>query len=191
MFPVDRNDHRRSSSRRTYEVKNLWQLHHEIIDLAMTGMKQTEIAAQLGCTSQTVSNTLNSTLAKEKMELLRGSRDMDAVYYQESLAELARKATEIYHEILDAEEGVSPALKVQVANTVLLDLAGLGAPKKVDVRTTTYTAQDVEQLKQRGLAAARACGILPPEPFTEAELVDAAKPRIVSTVQHPDSSNLN
>lgn len=164
MFPVDREDHRRAGVRKTYEVKNLWQLHHEIINLSLQGMKNTEIAEALGCTPATVSNTLNSTLAKEKMDTLRATRDMDAVFYQQNLAELSRKAIELYNEVLSTEETDSPAPlhhKLNVANTVLLELAGLGAPKKVDIKTTHYSASEVDALKQRGLEAARAAGILP------------------------------
>ena len=71
------------------------------------------------------------------------------------------------------EKAAAAYQKITVANTALLELAGLGAPKKVDVRTTHYTANEIDALKQRGLEAARAAGILPTPPV-EAELLPLA-----------------
>src|SRR3972149_5592524 len=91
-FETREVDNRRSDREHTYDIKQLWQRSHEILGLALQGMKQTEIAKILNISPVTVSNTLNSTLGKEKLSVMRGERDEHYIQVSEEIKKLTIKA---------------------------------------------------------------------------------------------------
>lgn len=148
-------DHRRveSSERKTYDIKQMWQRTHEIVNLAARGFKQIEIAEILNIHPQTVSNTLNGELAKHKLSELREDRDEEAKKIQEKIRVLTDKALATYHEIFDNESGeASLRDRKAVADTVVLELSGLRVPTKVQshVVSTVLTKEELESFKERG-----------------------------------------
>lgn len=149
--------------RKTYEVKQLWQRSHEIINLAARGYKQVEIAEILNITPQTVSNTLNSELGQHKLSDIRLERDEEAKKISEKIRVLTNKALKVYHEIFDDESGECGLKdKVKVADTVLLELSGLRAPTRIQSQhiSTTLTPEELEEFKERGIRAAREAGMI-------------------------------
>jgi DNA-binding CsgD family transcriptional regulator len=157
--------------RKTYDIKGLWQRHHEIVNLAVQGFKQVEIAEILNIDPQTVSNTLNSQLGKEKLSEIRQERDDDVKVTVEKIRILRNKAIDTYHRIFDNPDGQA-TLKDQlhVADTVLLELSGLKVPTKIQSVSTIISAAELRELKERGLAAMRESGVIvdiEPEPSVE------------------------
>ena len=152
--------------RKTYDIKQMWQRHHEIVNLAAQGFKQVEIAEILNIHPQTVSNTLNSSLGEEKLEVLRTERDEDVRKTVEKVRVLKDKALKIYHTILDGvdENGNSVDISMRdrkdVADTVLLELSGLRVPTKIQSSNITMTAIELEELKQRGIQTMRESGLI-------------------------------
>ena len=149
--------------RKTYEVKQLWQRSHEIVNLAARGYKQTEIAEILNITPQTVSNTLNSELGQHKLSDIRLERDEEAKKISEKVRILTKRALEVYHEIFDDESGeCSLRDKKAAADTVLLELSGLRAPTKIQSQhvSTTLTLEELEEFKRRGIQAAKESGLV-------------------------------
>lgn len=139
--------------RKTYDIKALWQRSHEIINLAARGFKYTDIAAIVGVTPQTVSNTLNSELGEKKLSELRENKDEEAKVVSENIRVLTNKALQTYHEIFDNEGGEATTKeRKDVADTVVLELSGLRAPTKHI--STTLTAEEIEAFKSRGREAA-------------------------------------
>ena len=67
------------SGHRKYQISHTWEIHNEIIRLTAVGMRQVDIAAQLGVTAAMVSYTLNSDIARARLAELRGMRDAEAV----------------------------------------------------------------------------------------------------------------
>lgn len=164
-FEIRDNDLRRvtQEERKTYNVKQLWQRSHEIVNLAARGYKQTEIAEILNITPQTVSNTLNSDLGQYKLSEIRLERDAEAKKVSEKIRVLTNKALQVYHEIFDDASGECNLRdKKDVADTVLLELSGLRVPTKVHSQhiSATLTAEELEEFKQRGIQAARESGLL-------------------------------
>jgi len=156
-------DHRRTDRPAAYDVKQLWQRTHEIIDLALQGWKQTDIARMLGVTPVTVSNAVNSTLGKMKLAKMREARDGEYVKLNEEVRDLTEKALMVYNQILDDESGnVTQKLKKETADTIVLDLSGLRVATKVDTRSvhTVATLEEIEEFKRRGIEAARQSGKL-------------------------------
>lgn len=171
-FEIREHDHRRDDSgRKTHEIKQVWQRNHEILRLALLGHKYVDIAATLGISAQTVSNTLNSQLGMEKLSEMRAKRDADSIEVAEEVKKLFPKALEIYEEILHSDsDEISFELKLKAANNVLMDLGGHKAPTKIQGQFVHghLTAEDLNVIKERGKEAAKARGLL----VVEADLED-------------------
>lgn len=142
--------------KKVWQPKQLMQLHHEIIAYALMGWKRIRIAEKLECTPQTVTNVLQSGLGQEKLRLMRLSRDGAEIDVAGRISKLVAPALDAYEKIL-GEECTDLNLKMKAANTVLIDLAGHGAPKKIegqiDHKHTLHESKAVEALVQRGIEA--------------------------------------
>jgi predicted transcriptional regulator len=162
-FEIREPDSRRvdAEERKTYDIKQLWQRSHEIIGLALLGHKETEIAELLNITPQCVSNTLNSSLGKEKLSKMREKRDENVVDLSKRIAELTNKAMDVYEEIFN-NEGADLKLKKETADTVVMEIAGHRAATKIDTRSFNFnmSPDDLDAFKKRGLAAAKASGMI-------------------------------
>lgn len=160
-FEVREADNRRSEREGSYDIKQLWQRSHEILGLALQGLKQKEIAKILNVTEATVSNTLNSTLGKEKLSALREGRDGEYVKLNEKVRHLVDKSLKVYEQLMDTPS-VDNKLKKETADTIVLDVAGMRAPVKTESRSLSIhaTPEEIEEFKQRGIQAARESGFL-------------------------------
>ena len=136
-----------------YEIKQLWQRSHEIVNLSACGYKNKEIAQILNISPVTVSNTLNGELGQAKLSEIRQDRDREAKKTVEKIRVLTDKALNVYHEIFDNESGQA-SLKDQkaVADTVVLELSGLRVPTKVQSQSvhTILSKDEIESFKDRG-----------------------------------------
>lgn len=130
---------------RKYQIEHMWNVHHEILRLSLTGMKGVDIARQLNISEATVSTTLNSEIAKRKMARLQGARDMDAVSVSKKIQELAPKAVEVLDKLLDSQV---EAIKFRTAADVL-DRAGHGAVKKELNISGHLSKEDIDEIKNR------------------------------------------
>jgi len=138
---------------RAFEVKQLWQRSHEIINLSAIGYKNSEIAEILNISPVTVSNTLNGELGQRKLSDIRQDRDQNAKKTVEKIRVLTNKALNVYHEIFDDESGNSTLRdKKAVADTVVLELSGFRVPTKVQSHSvhTSLSKDDIEEFKSRG-----------------------------------------
>lgn len=134
----------------------------------MLGLKEKEIAQQMGVCTVTVSNTINSTLGKEKMAIMRGARDADTIDVAKRMQEIIPKALAVYEKILTEEAekgkpangGASIALQKQTADMVLREFSGLAVPKKLLVGHAAITPEFLKELKEQGIQAARECGLV-------------------------------
>ena len=147
--------------RKTYDIKQMWQRSHEIVNLALRGFKYTEIAGLLGIHLQTVTNTLNSTLGAQKLSELRGLEDGEAQVIAEKIKVLTERALGVYHKILDSDT-TDPDLQKKTADTVVLELSGLRVPTRIQSHSvsTVLTKAELEEFKERGIKAARASGLI-------------------------------
>jgi predicted transcriptional regulator len=129
--------------------------------MALTGMKGTEIAQILNISEATVSNTLNSSLGKQKLSSMRQDKDQEYKKINERVLELTHKALNVYEEIFNSP---SPdlELKKSTADTIALDIAGMRAPVKTETKSlhAHATLDEIEDFKRRGIEAARESGLL-------------------------------
>ena len=150
---VDQRRVPEGENRKTYEIKQLWQRSHEIINLAVRGYKSVDIAEILSITPATVSNTLNSELGELKLSELRQGRDEEAKKVGEKIRVLTNRAINTYNEIFDNSTGeFSAEDKRKTADNIMLELSGLRAPTKIQSQTITtqLTSEELESFKNRG-----------------------------------------
>ena len=169
-FEMKGPDLRRVDERKTHDINSLWQRSHEILALAVRGMKQVEIAEILNISPQTVSNTLNSDLGRQKLSIMRRGRDENAVIAAERIDLLTQRALDVYDEIFDNEnEAVNIDMKKKTADTVALELSGLRAPTKIQAHSihSIATLKEIEAFKERGKEAAIAAGMIVEVPEEE------------------------
>lgn len=162
-FEMREPDRRRSNREGCWDIKQLWQRNHEIVNLAARGFKHVQIAEILGITPATVSNTLNSELGMRKLSEIRKFRDDEAKVVSEKIRVLTNKALQVYHEIFDDDSGeVSLKDKKAAADTVVLELSGLRAPTRIQSQSQsmsyTLSREDLEEFKKRGLNAMKEAG---------------------------------
>jgi hypothetical protein len=151
-FEGRETDNRRTGEARTvYNIKQLWQRSHEIINLAAQGWKQRDIARILNVHVQTVTNTLNCELGIAKLSELRQEKDEQVKMTVERIRYLTERALDVYAELFDNENGeASLKDRKEGAKDILLEMSGLRAATKVHSVHTTLTAQDIEDMKNRG-----------------------------------------
>jgi len=159
--PDLRRKNKASTSGGQWEAKALWESSHEIMRLAFLGWRNKEIAEKLGVDKVTVSNTINSTLGQKKLQLMHDARDADVIDVADKIAELAPQAVDVYKRILE-EDGVNLSLKKNTADTILKDILGHQAPKKVEGKFAHahLGEEDISRIKERSLAAAAAAGVV-------------------------------
>jgi len=138
---------RPSTGERKYAIQTMWDAHREILRLAVTGMKQVDIAEVLNVTPVMVSYTLNSPIAKREIENLRAARDLDAVDVAKRIQEIAPIALQTLEELLCQGTEV---VKFRTA-TDLLDRAGHAAIRTLRTESLSVhlTKQDIDEIKNR------------------------------------------
>jgi predicted transcriptional regulator len=161
-FKVREPDKRRNPNGRSVDIKSLWDRQHEILNLNALGYKGSEIAKLLGIHPVTVSNCLNSTLGKEAKSDIRKERDDEYEQLREEVLELTKKGLEVYKKILENVSVYGAKLQKETADTVVLELAGMRAPTRIDTRSMhmSVTTDEIEEFKRRGIEAARVSGRL-------------------------------
>lgn len=147
----------------TFDITQLWQSNHEIINLTARGFKQTEVAEILNVNISTIKRTLGSELGMKKLSEIRLERDNEAKKVSEKIRVITNKALKVYHEIFDDESGECGLKdKGEFAKHFLNDMSGLRAPTKVQSVSAHYTLteEELKGFKERGMKAACDTGLV-------------------------------
>jgi predicted transcriptional regulator len=138
---------RPSTGERKYAVQTMWDVHREVLRLAVTGMHQVDIAATLGVSPVMVSYTLSSPIAKREMENLRAARDLDAVDVAKRIQAIAPIALQTLEDLLCTG---NETMKFKVATDVL-DRAGHAAVRTLRTESLSVhlTKDDIDEIKNR------------------------------------------
>lgn len=148
---------------KSFDIQQLWQRNHEIINLTARGFKQTEVADILNVNTSTVKRTLNGKLGMLKMSEIRLERDAEAKRVSEKIRVITNKALKVYHEIFDDESGECGLKdKGEFAKHFLNDMSGLRAATKVQSVSAHFTLTDEELkgFKDRGMKSAYETGLV-------------------------------
>jgi predicted transcriptional regulator len=132
---------------RKYNIKEMWDCHHEVVRLALLGLKHVDIANTLGVTPVMVSYTLNSPIVKRQLAIMRGARDAEAVDVAAQIKALAPKAVEVLEGLLESE---SEGMKFKAA-TGVLDRAGHAPVQRLQASMAVghFTADEIAEIKNR------------------------------------------
>src|SRR3989304_8326325 len=87
----------RRSEERVYEIKELKNMHLEVLRLAVMGVSNRDISKIINITPEMVSTILNSQVAKRQLEVMHGNRGADALSIREQISNLAPLALETLH----------------------------------------------------------------------------------------------
>jgi len=94
-------DNRRTKDRKTFEVSEMWDLHHEIVRRLVIGETNAEISRSLGVSKQMISYTRNSKVVRRQIDIMRGARDADTIDIAKRIRENAPKALDLLETIID------------------------------------------------------------------------------------------
>lgn len=149
-----RKDGRKVGERKGWQVAELWDSHHEIARRLVLGQSNEDIAKDLGCTAQTVSNVRNSPVVQEKITIMRAARDAGTIDLAREIADLAPLALQRVKEAL--EQGQVMGRELSASNILkeannLLDRE-IGKPtQRVDTRNLhgVFSMEDIEKIKEK------------------------------------------
>lgn len=149
-----RNGDNKSSVKGHYQMAQMYEKHHEIARMILLGMKNVDIAKELGCSAQLVSNVRNSPVVKEKLALMVAVRDSEAIDLSREIADLAPIALMRVKEaietgkVFDKEVPVTTLLKE--ANGVLDRELGK-ATQTINTKNlhAHFTIDDINEIKAK------------------------------------------
>ena len=157
-------DQRRSNGedRKTFEVSEMWEMHHEIVRHLVMGMKNVEICKILSVSPAMVSYVRNSKVVKDKLAIMRAARDADTIDVARDIREKAPKALALLESIIDDGGEAHPMSLVAKTAESWLDRAGHGAVKTVKMAGAVahFTADEILELKRSADEEARMAGII-------------------------------
>jgi len=139
--------HVNENAPRKYSIGQMWDVHREIMRLAVTGMQYKEIAYELNVSEAMVSYTLNSPIVKRQLDNMRAARDLDSVDVGKRIRELAVHAVEVMGELID-----DPLPNIQLgAAKDILDRAGFAPIRTLRTENTSvhFTSDEILSIKQR------------------------------------------
>jgi IS30 family transposase len=149
-------------------INPLWERHHRIAQLAVLGMTNIEIAEELNCHKQTVSNVRNSPAIQRQMAIMKGAADSETVDVAKRIQELAPKCVDVLENILDDDQVDA---KTRAASAVkMLDRAGYAPVKTALKLSKTYMSEDdIAEINRRAVEAGKAAGVVVEAEYSEVQ----------------------
>jgi hypothetical protein len=153
---------------RQWETKQLWDHHKEILRRLAMGQRSESIAADLGITTQTVSNTRNSALGRAKVTELQSARDAEATEIAKRIEEFAPVCLDLLEDVIQGRAmrtGRGEPIDMPMSSRVRvaerhLSRAGHGEIKRRFSVTKRLTDEEIEGIKSRSVAAMKEAGVI-------------------------------
>jgi len=159
-YPWENGNDARCTPERKLDLKSMRNIHHEMLRRSLLGSNNSEIAEELGVTPQTVCNTLNSTMVRQKTQELQELMYGETIDIAQRIQAFAPLALEYLEEIIAGKhQEVSHALRAKYAS-LHLGRAGYGEIKKNVNLNSTLKREEIEGIKTRAIAAAKASGMI-------------------------------
>ena len=157
-------DQRRNNGedRKTFEVSEMWEMHHEIVRLLVMNLKPKEICDILGVSQAMVSYTRNSKVVKDHLAIMRSARDADTIDIARHIQKVTPKALQLLEDIIDDHGETLPMSLAAKTAESWVDRAGHGAIKtlKVAGAVAHFTAEEIMNLKDAANEEARMAGMI-------------------------------
>jgi len=161
-------DNRRTKDRKTFEVSEMWDLHHEIVRRLVIGETNAEISRSLGVSKQMISYTRNSKVVRRQIDIMRGARDADTIDIAKRIRENAPKALDLLETIIEDRGETYPISLAARTSESMLDRGGYAAPKRLEAVVAHFTSEEIEDLKRKALESGRDSGMVIETEFEEA-----------------------
>lgn len=135
-------------------IVEMWESHHEIARRLLLGQKHVDIAKDMGCTPQTVSNVERSPVVADKLSIMRAARDAGSIDLAKEIQDLAPLALQRVREALETGQVMGRELNgisILKECNQLLDRE-IGKPtQRVDTRNIHghFTMADIDRIKAR------------------------------------------
>lgn len=145
-----------SMPKRTFQVNEIRDQHHEIIRRLLLGQNAEFIARQIGVSGATVRNVKNSPIVQERLAILNAARDKETLNVAAHIDRIAPKSIQLLEDIITGTGAGADApisLRARTAENNL-DRAGYGAVKKFQGQVGHFTADDIAKLKEDALQRA-------------------------------------
>ena len=141
--------------KRTYEVSEMWDVHHEIVRRLLIGQKVVNIAKDLKVSEAMVSYTKNSPVVREKLEIMKGARDAETIDLAKRIRENAPQSLRLLEDIISGEvDGTSVPLNMrrQEAN-MMMNRAGFAPIQTIKgaILHGHYTSEEIDDIKKRAV----------------------------------------
>ncbi len=143
-----------SNEPRSYEIAEMRNVHHRMVELSFLGYSHIDIAAMLDRTPQNISDVLSSDLAKAHIEALQLARDENSITVAKQLKELAPEALRLIKtslvrknkDMLADEEMKIDRLHKDIALEIL-DRTGHTVPKQSNQFHLHLTKSQISNIK--------------------------------------------
>lgn len=153
--PNRSGDARRSGDRKGgHIIAEMWEAHHEIARRLLLGQKGADIARDLGCSPQTISNVRNSPVVKDKLAIMSAARDAGSIDLAREIQDLAPLALQRVKEALETGEVLGRELnakEILLQSNSILD-RHIGKPTQtINTRNVHghFTLEDIQRIKDR------------------------------------------
>jgi len=146
------------SERKQFEVQQMWEVHHEIVRRLLLGQKNSDIAKDLGVSQSMISYVRNSSVVKEKLEIMKGARDADTIDLARRIRKNAPTALKLLEDVIDGEVQTAIGEKMEVPLGMrvkeagsMLSRAGYGpiTNLKGQFAHGHFTKEDIDEIKGR------------------------------------------
>ena len=164
------------SDKRTFEVSEMWDVHHEIVRRRLLGQKVVNIAKDLGVSEAMVSYTVNSPVVKDKLEIMKGARDAETIDLAKRIRENAPQSLRLLEDIISGEvDGTVVPLNMrrQEAN-MMMNRAGFAPVQTIKgaILHGHYTSDEIDEIKKRALEDGLKSGVVVDGEATEINEVE-------------------
>ena len=148
--------------RKTFEVNEMWEMHHEIVRRLLLGQKNRDIARALGVSEPVVSYTRNSKVVKDKLDIMRAARDADSIDIATEIRDKAPKALRLLESIIDDSGEKHPMTLVAKTAENWVNRAGYVAPKSIVLEglVAHFTVDEIEKIKRDSIRDGMASGVV-------------------------------
>ena len=154
----------------SWEVSDMWDVHHQVKRRIFLGQKNVEIARMLGITKEQVSSIRRSPVVQDELKKMQAAADKDAVDVKTVVKELAPKALRVMEQILD-DDNVPANVKFSCAKDTL-DRGGHAAPQQINHIHGHFTAEDIIEMKNRAKLLGANSGVVEETNNDEDEVID-------------------
>lgn len=132
---------------RKYEIKQLWDIHHEICRRLTMGQKEVDIASELNISKEMVQYTRNSPVVRQHLAGLHAERDAEAIDIAVEIRNTAPRALEVITAIMENKDSPE-AVRAKCAMDIL-DRAGYKPVERVANFSMHVGPGDIEEIRRR------------------------------------------